>query len=71
MGEIFNQLVYQPIYNLLVFVYNVLPIRDFGIAIVIVTALIKLALIPLSKKQIESQKKMQELQPKIKALQEK
>jgi|GEM_PF-7025891 len=57
MGEIFNQLVYQPIYNLLVFVYNVLPIRDFGIAIVIVTALIKLALIPLSKKQIESQKK--------------
>jgi len=71
MGAIFNHLIYQPLYNLLVFVYNVLPIRDFGIAIIVVTVLIKLVLIPLSKKQIESQKKMQEMQPKIKALQEK
>lgn len=71
MGSIFNQLIYQPLYNLLVFTYNVLPVRDFGVAIIIVTIAIKLILIPLSKKQIESQKKMQELQPKIKALQEK
>lgn len=71
MGSIFNQLIYQPLYNLLVFTYNMLPVRDFGVAIIIVTIAIKLILIPLSKKQIESQKKMQELQPKIKALQEK
>jgi len=71
MSFIFNQFIYQPLYNLLVFTYNVLPVRDFGVAIIVVTVLIKLVLIPLSKKQIESQKKMQEMQPKIKALQEK
>lgn len=71
MGALFNQAIYQPLYNILIFTYNILPVRDFGIAIIVVTILIKLLLIPLSKKQIESQKKMQEMQPKIKVLQEK
>lgn len=71
MGFLFNEFVYRPIYNLLVFVYNIVPFHDFGIAIIIVTLIIKFVLIPLSRKQIESQKKMQELQPKIKEIQEK
>ncbi len=66
---LFDTIIYQPIYNLLIFIYNAVP--DFGIAIIIVTVLIKLFLIPLSKKQIESQKKMQELQPRIKEIQAK
>jgi YidC/Oxa1 family membrane protein insertase len=68
---IFNEIIYLPLYNLLVFVYNIIPLHDFGLAIIIVTILIKLVLVPLSKKQIESQKKMQELQPKIKEVQNK
>jgi YidC/Oxa1 family membrane protein insertase len=71
MGYLFNAFVYQPIYNLLVFIYNIIPFHDFGVAIILVTVFIKLILIPLSKKQIESQRKMQELQPKIKELQQK
>jgi len=71
MGLLFNEIIYKPIYNLLIFIYNVLPIADFGIAIIVVTVLIKFLLIPISKKQIESQKKMNELQPKIKELQQK
>lgn len=69
MGTFFHVAIYQPIYNLLVFVYNIVP--DFGVAIIIITIFIKFLLIPLSRKQIESQKKMQELQPKIKELQAK
>jgi YidC/Oxa1 family membrane protein insertase len=68
---LFNEFIYRPLYNLLIFVYNIIPFHDFGIAIIIVTLVIKLLLIPLSKKQIESQKKMQEMQPKIKEIQEK
>lgn len=71
MSFLFNEIIYKPIYNLLVFVYSVVPLHDFGIAIIIVTVIIKFILIPLSKKQIESQKKMQELQPKIKEIQAK
>jgi YidC/Oxa1 family membrane protein insertase len=68
---IFNEIVYKPIYNLIIFTYDVLPFADFGVAIIIVTILIKFLLIPISRKQIESQKKMNELQPKIKELQNK
>jgi len=71
MTAIFDAFVYNPVYNLLIFVYSVFSWKDFGIAIIIVTLIIKFLLIPLSKKQIESQKKMQELQPKIKEVQEK
>jgi YidC/Oxa1 family membrane protein insertase len=71
MAFLFNEIIYKPIYNLLIFVYSVIPFHDFGVAIILVTIFIKLVLIPLSKKQIESQKKMQELQPKIKELQAK
>ncbi len=71
MGDFFHAIIYQPIYNILIFFYNVFPWQDFGIAIILTTLLIKFLFIPLSKKQIESQRKMQELQPKIKELQKK
>lgn len=71
MLHIFDVSVYQPLYNTLIFFYNVVPGHDFGIAIILTTLVLKSLLIPLSKKQIESQKKMQELQPKIKELQQK
>ena len=71
MGFLFNAIIYQPIYNLLVFLYNTVSFSDFGVAIILATLIIKFLLVPLSKKQIESQKKMQEMQPKIKEIQEK
>ncbi len=71
MLSLFHTLVYQPLYNILIFLYNVVPGKDFGISIILITVLLRTILIPLYKQQIESQKKLQELQPKIKALQEK
>lgn len=71
MFFLFNELVYRPLYNLLILAYNIIPYHDFGIAIILVTLIIKFLLVPLSRKQIESQKKMQEMQPKIKEIQAK
>jgi len=71
MLALFHTLVYQPLYNILIFLYNVIPGKDFGISIILITLLLRTLLIPLYKQQLESQKKLQELQPKIKALQEK
>lgn len=71
MSFLFHEVIYRPLYNLLIFIYNALPFDDFGVAIIAVTLLLKLVLIPLSRKQIESQKKMQALQPKIKEIQAK
>lgn len=71
MSFIFNTFFYQPLFNLLVLIYNAIPGNDFGIAIIILTLLIRFILYPLTKKGIESQKAMAEIQPKIKELQEK
>lgn len=71
MSYFFHTVIYQPIYNLLIFLYDVFPWKDFGIAIILATVLVKFVLLSFSRKQIESQKRMQELQPKIKETQEK
>lgn len=71
MSFIFSEIIYKPLYNILIFLYNIIPGHDFGIAIIAATIILKAVLIPLSKKQIESQKKLQDLQPKIKEIQEK
>jgi YidC/Oxa1 family membrane protein insertase len=67
----FHELIYQPLYNILILLYNLIPGQDFGIAIIMITVIMRTALMPIYKKQIDSQLKMQEMQPKIKALQEK
>lgn len=43
----------------------------YGITIIVITILIRILLLPLSFKQVRSQLKMQEIQPKITKLQEK
>lgn len=65
MSNLFHTFLYEPILNLLVFLYNVVPGHDLGIAIILLTIIIKIVLLPLSKQSIKSQKALQELQPKI------
>src|SRR3989338_5417998 len=69
--SIFNETLYRPLFNLLIFVYNVIPGKDFGVAIIVVTVLLRLALFPLAHKALKSQKALQEFQPKIKEIQQK
>jgi len=61
--DLFNTILYQPFLNLLVLIYALIP--DVGIAIIILTIIIKLILHPFSVKSLKSQKDMQEVQPKI------
>ena len=69
MSNLFHVIVSQPIYNALIFFYNTIPGADFGLAVIATTILLRTLFIPLYKKQLESQKEMQMLQPKIKELQ--
>lgn len=60
--------------QILIFNYNglaALGIESYGLAIIVMTIIIKVILYPLTKKQIESSAAMMELQPKMKAVQEK
>ena len=67
----FQTIFYQPILNLLVFLYNIVPGHDLGVTIILLTIIIKLLLLPLSKQSIKSQKALQDLQPKIEEVKKK
>lgn len=71
LGSLYNDIIYRPLLNLLVFFYNVIPGHDIGIVIIVLTLLIRLALAPSFHKSLTSQKAMNELQPKLSALREK
>lgn len=70
----FDTFVTLPMQQALTFFYMLTQKAGFpsyGIAIILLTAAIKLVLYPLTVKQVKSMKSVQEMQPKVKALQEK
>ncbi len=64
----FTTLIVQPIFNLLVLIYGILPGHNFGLALIIFTVLIRLLMWPLVKKQLHQTKIMRKLQPEIKKI---
>lgn len=71
MFEWFNVILTYPLFNLLVALYNTIGLEDLGVAIIALTILIRLVLWPLSRRAIRAQRELQELQPKIKEVQNK
>lgn len=71
MKQLYITFLYQPIFNGLVFLYNIIPGNDMGIAIIALTLIIKIILYPLTAKSIRSQRDLQKIQPKIQEIQQK
>lgn len=71
MTGLFDSILYVPFFNFLVFLYNTIAFEDFGMAIILLTLIIRLILSPLSVKTLKSQKILSELQPKILEIQDK
>ena len=63
--NLYTILLYQPLFNILVFLYDIIPGNDVGVAIVLLTVLVKVVLNPFSKKSLKSQKRLQEIQPRV------
>src|SRR3989344_3672443 len=71
MLEFFKVVFYQPLYNGLVFLMDVIPGADAGIAVIALTVIVKLVLFPLSKRSIETQFSMRRFQPELDELKKK
>ncbi|MDO8577279.1 MAG: YidC/Oxa1 family membrane protein insertase [Candidatus Wildermuthbacteria bacterium] len=69
--SIYHTVLFQPLFNILILLYNFIPGKDFGIAIIVLTILLRAAFYPLSAKAFVAQKVFAELQPKLKELREK
>ena len=65
LNALWNNFLYEPLYNALVFLVSIVPGGDVGIALIILTILVKLVLFPLTKKSIISQARLKQLEPEI------
>jgi YidC/Oxa1 family membrane protein insertase len=63
--------IYRAIGYLLAVAYSVVPAHNLGLAIILLTCVVMLALFPLTAKQARSMISMQKVQPEIKRLQQK
>jgi len=69
MANLFNTYLYEPILAVLVFIYQNLSFHDLGLAIIILTILVRVVLFPIFYKSAKDQSLMQGLQPHIKKIQ--
>ncbi len=69
MSNLFNTYLYNPLLSALLFLYENIPGQDLGIAIIVLTIIIRIILLPLFYKGAKDQAIMQRLAPKIKAIQ--
>jgi YidC/Oxa1 family membrane protein insertase len=70
MTYLYQQVLYRPILNLLIFFYQTIGFHDLGLAIILVTLFIRLILYPFFHTGAKQQMLMQRIQPKIKKIQE-
>lgn len=58
-----DMIVVRPIVNILFVIFNL--VHDFGLAIIIFTILVKLLMLPLSKRQLNQTKLIRKIQPEL------
>src|SRR3989338_11297383 len=65
LGNIWNTFLSEPLLNALAFLVSILPGADIGLAVIALTLLVKIILLPLSHRSIESQAEMNMLAPEL------
>lgn len=65
MSIMLRTILLEPLLNLLLLFYALIPGSDFGLAVIAMTAVVRLLMWPLVKKQMHHSKTMRELQPEI------
>ncbi|MEK7098379.1 MAG: YidC/Oxa1 family membrane protein insertase [Patescibacteria group bacterium] len=66
----FYNAIYDPLYNGLVYLVDIVPAHDIGIAIILLTIVVKVVLFPLSKQAVRTQMAMREIAPEIEKIKE-
>lgn len=70
MISFFRTIFYKPLYNFLIHLIGILPGGSVGLAIIIITFLVKLILLPFNIKTVVSQIQLKKVQPEIDAIKE-
>lgn len=71
ISAFFGTVFYNPLYNALIALVAIIPGNDLGFAVISLTLLVKFILAPLMHQSLTLQKKMRDIEPKLKELKEK
>lgn len=70
-SSFFHSFIYAPLYNGLVLLIDTVPYADVGVAVILLTVLVKLVLLPLAQSAIRSQILMNAIKPELDEIREK
>lgn len=68
--EFWNLIFYNPLHNTLAALIHIIPWGDVGLAVIVLTLLVKIILYPLSKKALKSQIALKKLEPELARIKE-
>ena len=72
MSFLYHTLFFDPLYNTLILLFNLLPpIVDAGMIVILLTILVRIIIYPLSKKAVLTQVRMSEIAPSLAEIKEK
>lgn len=71
IGSIFHAAIYAPLYNGLVYLVDIMPWHDMGLAVIVLTIIVRVILFPLSRRAVQAQMAMKALTPEIEELKKK
>ncbi len=71
IGNAFHTLIFEPLYNGLVFLVDKVPGHDVGLAVIALTIVARVILVPLSRKAVQAQMVAKEIAPQIEELKKK
>lgn len=71
ISSIFHAVIYAPLYNGLVYFVGVVPGHDVGIAVILLTIVVRIIIYPLSRRAVKAQADMKKMAPLIEKVKEK
>ena len=70
MASLFHTFLVVPLYNLLIILVGIIPGGDIGIAVILLTLIVKLIIMPLSLSALTTQRRMRLVEPELKKIRE-
>ena len=64
----YNEILFRPLFNALVFLTGIVPFEDLGVAVIILTIIVRFVIFPFTHKSIKTQAKMREVEPELRKI---
>ncbi len=71
ISPLFHSIIYNPLYNGLVYLVGVIPSHDMGLAVIALTVVVRIILFPLSRRAVDAQLAMKKIAPEVEEIKKK